>query len=123
MRDINNETYILEEMIKVARILYKHGLKIGESLKESFKSGHLEPSKPITVLVPMEAFDISRFSLLTRVTMTMGTEKAGVAENSILIGMEFSAIQYGITTNKRAKALYTLSTICSASAIISGGLS
>ena len=68
---INNETYVSEEMKEVARIFYKHGLKIGESLKDSFKSGHVDLSKPITVLVPVEDLDISRFSLLTRVTMPL----------------------------------------------------
>lgn len=124
---INNESYVSEEMKEVARIFYKHGLKIGESLKDTFTSGHVDPSKPITVLVPIEDLDISKFSLLTRVTMAMGTEKAGVAGNSIIMGMGAytggnSAIQYGITTNRKAKALYGLSTIFSASAIASGGL-
>ena len=124
---MNNETYFSEEMKEVARIFYKHGLKIGESLKETFKSGQIDPSKPITVLVPIEDLDIGRFSLLTRVTMAMGTEKAGVAGNSIIMGMGAytggnSVIQYGITRNKRAKALYALSTIFSASAIANGGL-
>jgi hypothetical protein len=124
---INNETYVSEEMKEVARIFYKHGLKIGESLKDSFKSGHLDPSKPITVLVPVADLDITRFSLLTRVTMAMGTEKAGVAGNCAIVSMGVytggnSAIQYGITTNRKAKTLYALSTFFSASAIASGGL-
>ena len=124
---INNDTYVSEEIKEVARIFYKHGLKIGESLKEAFKSGHVDSSKPITVLVPIEDLDLSRFSLLTRVTMAMGTEKAGVAGNSIIMGMGAytggnSAIQYGITRNRKAKALYALSTVFSASAMASGGL-
>lgn len=124
---INNESYVSEEMKEVARIFYEHGLKIGESLKDNFKSGHVDPSKPITVLVPIEDLDTSKFSLLTRVTMAMGTEKAGVVGNSIIMGMGAytggnSVIQYGITRNKKAKALYALSTIFSASAIANGGL-
>ena len=51
----------------------------------------------------------------------------GVAGNSIIMGMGAytggnSVIQYGITRNKKAKALYALSTIFSASAIANGSL-
>ena len=124
---MNNETYVSEEMKEIARIFYKHGLKLAQMLNAKFKSGEINPSKPITVLVPVEDLDVSRYSLLTRFTMAMGTEKAGVTGNSILVGLGAytsgnSALQYGITTDPKAKLFYALSTLCSASAITSGGI-
>jgi hypothetical protein len=58
---------------------------------------------------------------------TAANQNVGVVGNSIIMGMGAytggnSAIQYGMTTNRKAKALYALSTIFSASAIASGGL-
>lgn len=124
---VDNQTYVSEEMKEVIRIFYRHGLKLGKGLKEAIESGDIDPSRPINVLVPVDDLDIGRFSLLTRVTMGMGTQKAGMVGNSIIIGMGAytggnSAVHYGMTTNRKAKALYALSTALSASAIASGTL-
>jgi hypothetical protein len=58
---------------------------------------------------------------------TVANQNVGVAGNSIIMGMGAytggnSVIQYVMTTNRKAKALYALSTFFSASAIASGGL-
>ena len=118
-----NETYFSDEMKEIARILYKHGLKIGKSLKDNLESGGINHSETIIVLVPFEEIDVIRFSLLTRFTMGMGTEKAGMAGNFIISLMGgwtgvTSIIQYKLTNNLKAKVCYSLSTLCSASAIM-----
>jgi len=65
LKIINNNTNIdfPEEMQEVARIFYKYGLKIDKSLKEMVQSRKIDPSKSITVIMPIEDLDISRFSL------------------------------------------------------------
>jgi len=39
-----NQIYISEEIEEIAKIFYKHGRKIGESLKDMFKSSSLDPN-------------------------------------------------------------------------------
>ena len=73
------------------------------------------------------AEDLTATLANARSLTTAANENVGVVGNSIIMGMGAytggnSAIQYGITTNRKAKALYGLSTIFSASAIGSGGL-
>jgi hypothetical protein len=58
---------------------------------------------------------------------TAANENVGMVGNCAIVSMGVytggnSAIQYGITTNRKAKTLYALSTFFSASAIASGGL-
>ncbi len=81
----------------------------------------------LDLLVPISEIKIERFSLLTRATLVFGTPTAGVVTNSVIVGMGVytggsSALQYGITTDPKAKALYVASTVFSASAVLSGGI-
>nr|YP_010133690.1 hypothetical protein KYU99_pgp063 [Nitzschia supralitorea]QWM93180.1 hypothetical protein [Nitzschia supralitorea] len=64
----------------------------------------------------------------TRILTAVAKENVGVVGNSVIVGLGVytggsSALQYGITTDKKAKALYAVSTIFSTSAVVSGSLS
>jgi hypothetical protein len=64
---------------------------------------------------------------LTRAILALGTPKAGVVGNSVIVGLGVytggnSALQYNLTTDKRVKALYALSAAFSSSAVVSGGV-
>jgi hypothetical protein len=117
--------YSNEVINEVARIAREQGLIYGHTLKEGLAAGELAPGQLINLVVPIGEIKTERFSLLTRATLAFGTPTAGVVTNSVIVGMGMytggsSALQYGITTDPKAKALYVASTVFSASAVLSG---
>ena len=119
--------YTDEVINEIARIAYAQGLEAGDFLRKALESGELTPGKRVDLVIPIGNIKLENFSLLTRATLALGTPTAGVVGNSVIVGLGAytggnSALQYTITTDKRAKALYALSAAFSTSAVVSGGV-
>jgi hypothetical protein len=119
--------YSDEVMNEIARIAHAQGLEAGDFLRKALESGELTPGQRVNLVLPIGNIKLENFSLLTRATLALGTPTAGVVGNSVIVGLGVytggnSALQYTITTDKRAKALYALSTAFSTSAVVSGGV-
>lgn len=120
--------YTDEVLNEIARIAHAQGLEAGDFLRKALESGELTPGERVNLLIPIGKIKLENFSLLTRATLALGTPTAGVVGNSVIVGLGVytggnSALQYIITTNKRAKTLYALSAVFSTSAVVSGGVS
>lgn len=110
---------------EVLRIASEQGKLYGAALKEAVEKGDYAVGQRVNLLVPLGEIKTERFSLLTRATLAAGSPAAGVACNSVIVGLGVytggsSALQFGISTDPKAKALYATSVAFSASAIISG---
>jgi len=119
--------YTDEIMNEIARIAHAQGSETGDFLRKALESGELTPGERVNLVIPIGNIKIENFSLLTRITLALGTPTAGVVGNSVIVGLGAytggnSALQYTMTTNKRAKALYILSAAFSTSAVVSGGV-
>ena len=119
--------YTDEVINEIARIAHAQGLEAGDFLRKALESGELAPGERVNLVIPIGNIKLENFSLLTRATLALGTPKAGVVGNSVIVGLGVytggnSALQYTITTDKRAKALYALSAAFSTSAVVSGGV-
>jgi hypothetical protein len=119
--------YSAEVIGEVARIARAQGLEYGYIIKEAIVAGELTPGQRINLLIPIGDIKLERFSLLTRATLAFGTPTAGVVGNSVIVGMGIytggsSALQFGITTDRKAQGLYALSAVFSSSAVVSGSV-
>lgn len=119
--------YTDEVLNEIDRIAQAQGLDAGEYLKKALESGELTPGGKVNLVIPIGKIKLENFSLLTRATLALGTPTAGVVGNSVIVGLGAytvgnSALQYSITTDKRAKVLYALGAAFSTSAVVSGGV-
>ena len=118
--------YSAEIINEVAQIARAQGLEYSHNIKEAIVAGDLIPGQHINLLIPIGNIKLERFSFLTRATLAFGTPTPSVVANSVIVGMGVytggsSALQFNITTDRKAQGLYALSAMFSASAIVSGG--
>lgn len=119
--------YTDEILKEIARIAHEQGVEAGKYLIQGLESGELTPGQKVSLVIPIGNIKPENFSLLTRFTLALGTPEAGVVGNSIILGLGAytggnSALQFGITTDKKAKTLYAISVALSTSAVVSSGI-
>lgn len=123
-----NSTYIDKELAgELTRIAHRQAERWIKTLDEAISSGSINPDQKVNLVLPIENIDITRFSLLGRLTMQFGTPKAALVSNSAIVGLGLysggtSIIGYGATTDPKAKTCYGISAIFSASAVTNGGI-
>lgn len=115
-----------DDELEAGRIAYKQGLKWGQNFKNLVENGTVDPNQAINLVLPLGNIKIENFSKKTRFLIELGSTRTGVISNSILVGVGCytggsSIMGYTSTTNSVAKTFYSLSILCSGSAITAGG--
>lgn len=111
---------------EVARIGFKQGLTWAKHIKEGLENGTIDPNKSIRLIGEIGVNTAENFPRLTNFYAMLGSPEVGTVSNAVIAGVGVytggnSAIQFGLTTNRQAKFFYTLSILCSGTAIASAG--
>ncbi len=127
---VDNSTYVIPQAVmdELERIAREQGGAWANELQDKINNGTLDLSgiNQFIIRGPLSTLNVENLPRLTRATMWLGTQEAGEIGNTVVIGFGVystgaSAIGFSATTDKKARAFYTLSILCSMSAITSSG--
>ena len=113
--------------LEVAKIMYRQGLTWGKNLTRMVDNGKLDPNTSFNLKLAIGNIDVTNFSYKTRLILALGSPRAIMTGNSMIIGAGLytggtSLMGYKATTNPAAKTCYGLSALFSGSAITTGGM-
>ena len=113
--------------LEIAKIAYRQGLNWGKTLKQRIDDDIVDINKPVHLKLPIRNIDITNFSYTTRLFIALGSPRAIMTGNTIIVGAGVytggaSLMGYKATTDPAAKTYYGLSAMFSGSAITTGGM-
>lgn len=127
---VDNSTHVIPPAVmdELERIAREQGHAWALEIQNQINNGKLDLSgvNKFILHAPLSTLNIENLPILTRATMWFGTQEAGEIGNTAVVGFGVysagaSAIGFSATTDKKARTLYTLSVLCSMSAITSSG--
>lgn len=78
--------------LEIAKIAYRQGLNWGKTLKQRIDDGVVDINKPIHLKLPIGNIDITNFSYKTRLFIALGSPRAIMTGNTIIVGAGVSIL-------------------------------